>query len=197
METAMVTQPAYIRNLKEYSKRRLRNAETESDELIADYSVESDRGAIILASTTIEDVLEVKITERLPTLIHDDAARKKMFENDGTLATFSKKIEMAYALGIIDNDYRKKIDLIREIRNACAHARFPLSLEKKELQDACKALYHDMWAGLVDHKPITLRHAYVGKCSFIGHYILTGEKIEGDEAQMRHFAKLHAARAKA
>jgi hypothetical protein len=190
METAMVTQPAYLRNLKEYARRRMKDYKTESAELIADHSAESDRGAIILVATTVEDILEIQITEKLPVLKGDEAARKKMFEHDGLISSFSKKIEMAYAMGIIDSDYRKKIDLVREIRNACAHSRFPLSMEKKELRDASKALMADMWGDLKDHNPITLRNAFIAKCTFIGHYILTGEKIEGFQAQYEHFKKL-------
>jgi hypothetical protein len=186
----MVTQPAYLRNLKEYARRRVKNLETETAELMADYSAESDRGAIILVATTIEDVLEIQIIEKLPVLKNDETARKKMFEHDGLISSFSKKIEMAYAMGIIDSDYRKKIDLVREIRNACAHSRFPLSLEKNELLDACKALMADMWDDLKDHNPNTLRNAFIAKCTFIGFYILTGEKIEGFEAQYEHFKKL-------
>ena len=189
----MVTQPAYLEKLKEYVRRQLKDAKTESAELIHDYSTESDRGAIILVATNIEDVLEFEISKRLPGLLSDATARKKIFEHDGLIATFSKKTEMAYALGIIDKDYRKKIDLVREIRNACAHARFPLSMKKKVLQDACKGLMADMWADLADHRPETIRNAFMVKCTFIGHYILTGEKIEGYKAQLRHYEKLKAA----
>jgi hypothetical protein len=192
----MVTQPAYIRNLKEYARRRMKNLEIEGAELRADYSAESDRGAIILVATSIEDALELQITKRLPGLHKDEAARKKMFEHDGLISSFSKRIEMAYALGIIDSDYRKKIDLVREIRNACAHSRFPLSLDKKVLQDACRALMADMWPDLMDHEPRTIRMAFIVKCTFIAYYILTGAKIEGFEAQIEHFQKLQTAGAK-
>jgi dUTPase len=155
METQMVTQPAYLRNLKEYARRRTTDSKTETDELIADYSSESDRGAIILVATTIEDMLQDQITKNLPVLLTDETARKKMFEHDGLISSFSKKIEMAYAMGIIDEDYRKKIDLVREIRNACAHSRFPISMEKKVLQDVCKALFQTCWmiSEITNQKP--------------------------------------------
>ena len=52
------------------------------------FTDESDRGAIILAATSIEDMLEDKIVESLPRLNNDEPTRKRMFENDGQLATF-------------------------------------------------------------------------------------------------------------
>jgi len=159
-------------------------------EAVADSISESDRGAIILAGTGVEDTLEYQIYERLPGLKHDEEARKRLFDNDGSVASFSKKLWMAYAMGIVDKDYRKKIDLIREIRNACAHSRKPISMKTTVLQAACKAVIKDTLADLKDQSPKTLRDAFVVKCSLINHYIHTGEKIEGMEAQVRHLGKL-------
>jgi hypothetical protein len=132
----------------------------------------------------------MQITSHLPALAEDESARKKIFEHDGLISSFSKRIEMAYAMGIIDKPYRKKIDLIREIRNACAHARFPLTMETKVLINACKALLAATWDDLKDHDPLTIRNAFLVECTFIAHYILSGEKIEGHQAQMLHYQKL-------
>ncbi len=185
----MVTQPAYIANLKKYARARVGD-ETDIDASVADLHNESDRGAIILASTSIEDMLEYEIFKRLPGLFKDDAMRRKIFESDGLLASFSKKIEMAYALGIIDGDYKKKIDLIREIRNACAHSRKPLAMDKEVLQEPCRIIISDFIDDIKDKEPKTIRMAFICKCAIICHYIATGEKIEGTEAQLKHFAKI-------
>jgi hypothetical protein len=188
----MVEQPAYIQNLKKYAKIRLggNDAGVNVDDVVRDLQDESDRGAIILAATGIEDMLEFEILKRLPNLEHDEPTRKRMFEQDGQLSSFSKKIEMAYAMGIIDKDYRKKIDLVREIRNACAHARMPLSLAKSVLRIPCEVVISDMLEDLIDHEPATIRNAFVAKSAFISHYIATGEKLEGMEAHLRHWASL-------
>lgn len=185
----MVTQPAYILNLKNYAKARYGDSDA-AKESAADLTSESDRGAIILASTSIEDMLEYEILKRLPGLKDDDSTRKRLFENDGLIASFSKKTEMAYALGIIDKDYKKKIDLIREIRNACAHSRLPLSMDKKVLRDACERAIIDMLPSLTNKESPTIRRAFVVKCMLICHYIISGEKLEGPEAQLRHYARL-------
>jgi hypothetical protein len=188
----MVTQPGYIERLKEYSRRRVKDAKAEGAELIADYSAESDRGAIILAATSLEDIIETMIKQKLPGLKDDESTARKLFERDGAIASFSRKIEMAYALGIIDKEYKKRIDIIREIRNACAHSRFPLSLEKEVLRNAIKALLKATWNDLKDHASLTVRLAFVVECAFIGHYVTTGEKIEGVEAHLKHYAALKA-----
>ena len=177
----MVTHPAYISNLKKHARARYNHTD-DLTEAASDFSNESDRGAIILAATTIEDKLEYEILERLPGLKNDEPTRKRMFEQDGQIATFSKKIEMAYALGIIDKDYRKKIDVIREIRNACAHSRKPISLQNNVLWAACEAVILDILPESSNLKPQVLRYAFVVQCGFISHYIGTGEKLEGPNA---------------
>jgi hypothetical protein len=185
----MVTQPAYLKNLKEYARSRY-SEDGDQTEFVQRFPNESDRGAIILAATSIEDSLEDKILTKLPGIAEDEDTRKRMFGQDGQLATFSKKIEMAYAMGIIDSDYRKKIDLIREIRNACAHSRKPLSFKTEVLRAPCEAVMDDMMRDLIDHEPITLRNAFITKCMLIVIYVASGEKIEGREAQLKHWAKL-------
>ncbi|RWE34449.1 hypothetical protein [Mesorhizobium sp.] len=187
----MVSQPAYLANLKSYAKLRFVGDDEEEARIrVRDLDSESDRGAIILAATNIEDMLELRILQRLPTLHHDETTRKFVFEQDGPISTFSRKILMAYAMGIVDKPYRKLIDLVREIRNACAHSRQPISLEVPELQEACKVVISDIWPDIKDHNPRTIRMAFVMKCTFIQHYILHGEKLEGREAHLAHWEKL-------
>src|SRR5690606_8731412 len=111
---------------------------------------ESDRGAIILVATNVEDMLEYKILERLPALQEDEPARKAMFELDGPIASFSRKLHMAYAMGIVNKHYRKQIDLVREIRNACAHSRLPVSLSEPAIADAVRHLVTDTYDHLKD-----------------------------------------------
>jgi hypothetical protein len=185
----MAEEPAYIRNLKNYAKERHTSGE-DIDASVADLHAESDRGAIILAATSVEDVLEMVIAQKLPGIIGDESARKRLFENDGQIATFSKKIWMAYALGIVDKEYRKKLDIIREIRNACAHCRKPLTMENPHLLAACSEVMSDMISDLKDHIPLTLRNAFPAKLAFVRHYIVSGQKIEGKAAQLAHLDEL-------
>ncbi|ESX87004.1 hypothetical protein [Mesorhizobium sp. LNJC405B00] len=187
----MVSQAAYLANLKSYAKRRFDGEDDEdSRRAVRDLDNESDRGAIILAATNVEDMLELRILEKLPALRVDETARKSVFEQDGPVSTFSRKILMAYSMGIIDKPYRKLIDLVREIRNACAHSRQPISLEVPELQEACKVVISDIWPDIKDHDPKTIRMAFVMKCTFIQHYVLHGEKLEGKEAHLAHWEQL-------
>lgn len=73
---------------------------------------ESDRGAVLLAAAMLEDLIYQTLLERLP-------GNKK--DIDGIASDFGRKIRLAAAVGIIEEETRKRLDLIRNLRNACAH----------------------------------------------------------------------------
>ena len=186
----MVSQPVYLANLKAYGRARWSN-DTEAERAAASMTQdESDRGAILMAATNLEDILEYKILQQLPTLREDETARKQMFEQDGPLATFSRKIAMAYAMGFIDKPYRKLIDLAREIRNAAAHSRQPITVQVPEVKAAIEVLVADSLDGLRDDNPRALLGAYEIKCATLAHYVVTGERIEGMQALMAFWRSL-------
>jgi DNA-binding MltR family transcriptional regulator len=70
-----------------------------------------------------------ELNQRLETLLKaflvDDHTRlREMFGEGGSLGTFSSRIEMAAALGLISNTERHDLNLIRQIRNDMAHDSF-------------------------------------------------------------------------
>jgi hypothetical protein len=99
----------------------------------------SDRGACLLIAAQLENELEAAIVSALPKMQSD--IRREMFEQDGPLATFSRKICMAAALGIIGPKTRDNFRIIRHVRNAFAHAKIPIGFETKEVADACSELH--------------------------------------------------------
>src|SRR4051812_17433244 len=103
----MVTQPGYLKNLKTYSRRQLGDSGIGPTLAVSHLQGESDRGAVILSATSIEDLLEWAILARLPNLLRDVASRDSVFGQNGSLGTFSSKVTMAYAMAIIDKAARR------------------------------------------------------------------------------------------
>ena len=172
--------PAYLINIKKYARIQFGDARAMA-KILLDLENESDRGAIILASSAIEDCLEWALVERMPLLKTDDDVRSRIFENKGPISTYSDKILIAYALGIIDGKVKKRIDLIRVIRNSCAHSRLPLNLEVPELIDALKAAIGTLALNaLKDQSPKSLRAGFISICADIGNYIITGKMVIED-----------------
>jgi DNA-binding MltR family transcriptional regulator len=177
----MVTQPAYLKALKQYARLQFGEL-NEISVVIADVKAESDRGLVILSATGIEDILEWAITAKMPNLIIDEAFRPQLFGPEKPLGSFSSKIAMAYALGIIDKPTRGRIDLIREMRNACAHARLPLSFARPELMAVAKKVLEPMLPHITSHHPAVIREMFHLECNLIQQNIITGRSLTLFEA---------------
>jgi DNA-binding MltR family transcriptional regulator len=109
--------------------------------LSANYQVMADRAAAILVASDLDNALERTILTRMISL--NRTQYEELFVNNAPLASFSAKIRMAHALGIIGKQVRIDLDCIRPIRNAFAHARKAIHFDTPEVAEACKRLTVD------------------------------------------------------
>jgi hypothetical protein len=97
---------------------------------------ESDRAKIILSISWADFFLEGKIKTELSKGNKD--AKKNLFSANGPFATFSAKLNLAFCAGWIDADVYHDLQIIRKLRNKCAHSIDIISLEQdiinKEIQ---------------------------------------------------------------
>jgi DNA-binding MltR family transcriptional regulator len=124
----------------------------------------------------------------MPGLMLDPSAKDAMFGGSGSLATFSSKIAMAFALGIIDRQMRNDIDVIREMRKAYAHSRMPISFEQADLQAACKRILSQELPSMTTHEPKALREVFVIKTVMMQETVLTGKRrvFKDEVARLAH-----------
>lgn len=131
-------EPQGLRAVLRALKRRTKGLDDEAvDAVVEAWRGESDRGAIILAATTLEDRLQAAILGKMVNLNSDETSR--LFGPDAPLGTFSAKIRLAQALGILERQEARAVDILREMRNACAHCRGDISFKQAELTNAAKA----------------------------------------------------------
>ena len=126
------------------SEPRRENIEKAYDEACGYYRLfedESDRGAAVLALALFEEPLRKAIESR-------DAA----FEGSGL--SFRVNIEIAYALGLYDQETRDGLLTAGRIRNKFAHSTDPLEFEHGEVADLCRQLR-------TNYKPANLRERYL------------------------------------
>jgi Mannitol repressor len=100
---------------------------------------ESARSAAVLGSALLEDVMRLVILTRMPDL--GEPEQDVLFFGSGPLSTFSARIQVAYALGLIGKKARHDLNTIREIRNALAHTSTELNFETPEVATLCKGLH--------------------------------------------------------
>jgi DNA-binding MltR family transcriptional regulator len=89
-------------------------------EILKELQSQTDRGTAIIAAAVMDDLLNQLITSRLIDLgseRHDSLFSR----TNAPLSSFSSRIEMAFALGVLSNEARLGLHLIRDVRNAFAH----------------------------------------------------------------------------
>ena len=82
---------------------------------------ESDRGCVIFGAAILEDGLEQLLRAVCRT---DSPSTVKivdsLFQTYAPFSTFSAKIQVTYALGLIPKDLKEILDLVRKLRNEFA-----------------------------------------------------------------------------
>ena len=101
---------------------RLRVGDSEEDVVLAAIELdnETDRGAVILAAAAFEDKLTARILHEFQPL--NSREKADLFDFDRPLGSFSAKIRIAHAMGILDRPLKRIAEVVRVMRNACAHS---------------------------------------------------------------------------
>jgi hypothetical protein len=94
---------------------------------------ENARGSALLAATNADVALTQAIYQILR--VNDDD-KEALVKQGAPLNNFSQRITMGRILGIYSIDTEYNLDLLREIRNAFAHAHVPITFETKEVAAA-------------------------------------------------------------
>jgi hypothetical protein len=106
-------------------------------EVIAEIERQSDRAASLIAASLLEDRL-LKLIKS--TLVGHKTIEDKMFKGSGPVASFSAKIDLAFVMGLFDDDVHKRMHTIREIRNEFAHNVRPLHFASQRPKALCANL---------------------------------------------------------
>lgn len=121
---------------------------------------ESERSAVVLGAERVN----VEVEELLKAfLLPSRNSKDKLFENDGALATFSRKVEMAYRLGLIDLELKRALDLVRSLRNDFAHAVIVENLSEEKHANRVSSLVKIIAAYGEVHKPFLSLFAHCPK----------------------------------
>jgi hypothetical protein len=168
--------PAALRVLKDYYS----NWEKPRDPtaLLADLEKESDRAAVIIFASILEDVLTLALAGKMRKF-EDKAAFDRIFDFNGPLGTFSAKILMAHRLSVIESDTYRQLEIIREMRNACAHSQYAISFKTPELASACMLLFEgidDPFVAYDGTPQEQMKEAFLSECMWLSMAINIGSR---------------------
>jgi hypothetical protein len=94
-------------------------------ELVFDTS--DDRAAVLVAGAMVDNLLAYCLLMTFRFGVNPDVVENLLYGDSGALNNMSAKVKVLYALGIIDDDLRRELELLREIRNIFAHTSHRIS----------------------------------------------------------------------
>jgi hypothetical protein len=134
-------------------------------------SVRNERGAAILLAANVENSLRYAIMRRLSILGRVD--NEELFSYDRPMGSFQNKIRMGYALGIIGNETKENLGIIRRIRNTFAPAASPVSFSTDCVHQACDFLVIPANYRPKRRKALSGREKYRIACEVTEHNLIS------------------------
>lgn len=111
--------------------------------VVAKFDGESDRGAVLVCSSYLEDLLK----QLLRTNLKEGEGLRELFDGiNPPLGSFSARIAACHAMGLIDERMRRDLHIVRKIRNEFAH-NWDANLSAGSLADRCIELGNRDWEG--------------------------------------------------
>ena len=117
---------------------QLPGASADLQAFLAEYQNESDRACAVLGAAYIDVKLDELI--RASLTVPDKALAESLSGKNGPLSSFSSRINLSYALGLITKSERDDLNLIREVRNAFAHQLHGLTFASPKVASWSKGL---------------------------------------------------------
>ena len=100
-------------------------------------STESDRGCALFAASYLDGELEALLRQRF---VDDKRIADHVLQADGSLGTFSARIDVAFLLGLIGDLTRRDLHLIRKIRNEFGHSARSINFSEQSIASRCREL---------------------------------------------------------
>jgi DNA-binding MltR family transcriptional regulator len=135
---------------------------------------ETDRGCALMAAAYLADQLEVLLRR---TFVDDRDVIDELLRPLGPLGSFSGRIEICYALGLLPNQTRRDLHLIRKIRNDFGHVAKILTFAEPAISARCGELRHSV------HEPearprAKFTNAVLGVCGAVRNAVKAARQSE-------------------
>lgn len=104
---------------------------------------ESDRGAVLVATEWLGDLLEALLRAKFSAEGVDRESVQDLLLNGVTapLGSFAIRLKACHAFGLVRKEVYEVADALREIRNHCAHAKAVVSLKDDDIAEYVRAIH--------------------------------------------------------
>lgn len=100
-------------------------------------NAETDRGVALVCAAYLSEELRTLLEN---SFVDEPHAIEKLFEGTGPLATFSSRIELAFAIGVLPAESHRALHLIRRVRNDFAHEYSERTFGDPDISGRCREL---------------------------------------------------------
>ena len=124
----------------EFTKFLERLEKTDKDPLMR----ESDRGCVLARAADIENQLQALLAGWFTTVGETSRREEKLlFDFTGPVGTFSAKIMLSRAMGLISKELYGDLQRLRALRNLAAHTTADFSLSSKEARSLVAGMHYE------------------------------------------------------
>lgn len=124
---------------------------------------ESDRGAVILGATMVDDAVRERLMQHFKEARSDD--RRRLFENGGPASSFSSRTLLAKSIGLVSSEDADTLEVLRHMRNACAHAQQDIHFGSPQLRAAFGLLSKEANPPVETYSRSQMRDLFILLCS--------------------------------
>jgi hypothetical protein len=125
------------RSLRHLTKIRLTHSQTEK--VIGRFKDMDDRTCAIVMGAMLDQSLEALLLLHMKPLSNDE--RDRLFFGFGPLGSFSAKIKIAAAFGVIGPKTLKDLEALNEIRNVFGHAAQGITFRNRAIRDRLNKMH--------------------------------------------------------
>ncbi|MGY1426139.1 hypothetical protein [Lysobacter sp. A289] len=118
---------------RRHPEGRLVSQDPTVNTFLSEFQQETDRAAAVLGPAMLDQLLK----DLLDATFTSAEVAKKLTGKMMPIGTFSARITLAQAIGIISVSEAKDLHRMRDIRNAFAHQLHGLSFETTSIRDSC------------------------------------------------------------
>ena len=104
-----------------------------------EFRLKSDRDSGLMAAAYLDEALKGMLASYM---VNDKRLIKDLFNGQGPLATFSSRINIAFALGKLSKEAKNDLHIIGKIRNEFARVSDSIDFETETIKKRCKELKH-------------------------------------------------------
>ena len=119
---------------RRHPEGRLVSQDTSVNSFLTEFQEESDRAAAVLGPAMLDELLK----ELLDATFVSREVGTKLTGKMGPISTFSARIALAHAIGLISEPEAKDLHRMRDIRNKFAHRLHGLSFNTQTIRDSCE-----------------------------------------------------------